>query len=110
MQHSGNDVYGDFIASIGANAFQIQFVGDFLHGRAVRITCECVKHGRGGQRVELIILLAVDDISKRQSAAVVFALQSIFGETANDFLRKLGGIILRHALKDRFEQDAFCAV
>ena len=45
VQHSGNDVYGDFIASIGANAFQIQFVGDFLHGRAVRITCECVNQG-----------------------------------------------------------------
>lgn len=63
----------------------------------------------GGNRVDLIELVLVDHIAEGRRPAVEFAFQSILRHAAVDLLCQLRGVVLRHSLQNRFQQDALRA-
>ena len=77
VQHVLDTVIGHFLSAGILDAFFIEPVANLRHSRTFVISLERFKDKGRSQRIDLEILLAVNDISKGKSAAVVFAsLQS----------------------------------
>ena len=54
--------------------------------------------------------VTVDGVTESRRAAVVLALQSVLRMAPDDLFRQLGGVVFRHALQKRFQDDALWSV
>ncbi|CCZ20213.1 unknown [Candidatus Apopatosoma intestinale] len=99
VQHSCHSVEGDLRSSNSADTFDIQLVGDFLHRCTFCIFLESIKNSGRGNGINLEELIFVNGVSDRKCAAVVFALERVFGQTSYHFFGELGRIVFSHTFK-----------
>jgi len=61
-------------------------------------------------RVDLIILVLVDDIAESGGAAVILAFQGVLCVAPYHLFGQFGGVVFRHALQHTFQDDTLRAV
>ena len=110
-------LYGGVQKNVGPAGVVIMIIredlirDDVLHLITVCIARENFLHNGRGDRVRLKQSgFGIHTISIRKLTAVAHALQRIFLMTALDLHGKLGGVVLVHALQQRFQNDALRAV
>ena len=99
-------VIGHFLTSCVLHTTLVEPVPDLRHGSPLVIALKSLQHERGGQRVKLETLVAVDLIADGQGAAVVLGFQSVFCHATDYFLGQIGGIVLGIALQHTLQNDA----
>lgn len=72
------------------------------HGRAFIVHLECIQYKGSLDRVDLKMLLAVNQIANGGIAPIELTLQSILCHAAANLLRKISGEIFCKALQNRF--------
>lgn len=82
-------------------------VADLRHGRAHVVSLERIQHKERGQRVNLKILLVINEIPDGPRSAIVFAFQRIIRHTSYDFFGEIGGVVFRITLQNGFQDNAF---
>lgn len=110
VQHVLYGIEGQLASSLVGNTFCVERIPHFLHSRAAVIPLESLQNKWCCQRIDLEVLLRVDHIANGHRAAVEFALEGVVRHAANDFFRKVSGVVFRIALKDGFENDALRAL
>ena len=103
-------VVADLVSPCGSDALFIQPVPDLCQGRAFVVLLKRFQHKRSSIRIKLEMLIVVDHIAQRHCAAVVFGLERVFCHAAHNLLGKIGGIVFRVTLQNRFEDDTLCTV
>ena len=84
FQHTGDKVEVDFPSPYRGDAVLHQIVHDFFHGGPLVVPGERLQHNRGGAGVYLVVFVLVDGKTIGDSAAVVFAFQSVFRMAPDD--------------------------
>ena len=97
-----------FLAPIVFQTTAVQIVYNACCCLATGVTSKNFKRNRCSCGINLIMLVLIDHITIRNSAAVVFAFERIFGHAASHFLCKVSRIIFSHAFQHRFKDNAFC--
>ena len=110
VQHVLDTVVGHFLSAGILDSFLIEPITNLRHSRTFIISLERFKDKRRGQRIDLEILLAVNDISEGMGAAVVFAFQRVFCHAPYNFFCKVSRIIFSHSLKHGFQQNTLGSI
>ena len=79
-------------------------VDDFL---AISITFKRLPHKGCGQRINLIMLFFIHIETDGYTAAVALAFEGVLHVSPKYLFREVGGVVFRHALQYRFQQNAF---
>ena len=106
IQHGG---VAYWLAAGATYLFFFEIVVNFFGSLAACAHIEDEPNNRRGFLVDCQPMVN-DFIAERDSAAVLFAFKSIFTEAALNVLRKVGGVVFRHALNHRFQDYALGSV
>ena len=110
VQHVLYGIEGQLASSLVGNTFPVRLVPLFLHSRAAVIPLESLQNKWCCQRIDLKMLLVIDYITNRQTAAVKFAFQSIVCHAPDDLFGKVGGVVFRITFQNRFQNDTLRAL
>ena len=93
FQNFGNAVDRMLTATVIANVMPVQVIPNLRHGGAFIIHLEYIQYKGGLDRVDLKMLLAVNQIANGGIASVELTLQSILCHATANLLRKISGEI-----------------
>ena len=110
VQHVLYGIEGQLATSLVGNTFRVERIPHFLHSRAAVIPLESLQNKWCCQRIDLKMLLVIDYITNRQTAAVKFAFQSIVCHAPDDLFGKVGGVVFRITFQNRFQNDTLRAI
>lgn len=110
LQHTGNKVQINLPAPYCGKAILRHILHDFFHRGPLVVADITFQHHGGGVRVDLIILVLVDDIAESGGAAVILAFQGVLCVAPYHLFGQFGGVVFRHALQHTFQDDTLRAV
>lgn len=106
-EHLSDAVDGMLAAPIVGHIMFIQIFHNLRHGGAFIVHLERIQHKRRFHRVDLKILVTVNDVAHGGIATVELALQGILCHTTIDLFRKVSRKVFRISFQYGFHQDAF---
>ncbi len=99
-------VVGHLLAPCILHTLFVEPVPDLGHSGPLVIPLERLTDKRGGERVKLEILVAVNQIADRTGAAVILGFQGIFRHAPNYLFGQVSGVVFGITLQHAFQNDA----
>ena len=93
-------VFVEAVALGRADASCVQIFDDIGDGLATCISAEHFKNKRCLRRIDLVMLLVIDHIAKRNRATVETALEGVLGHASRHLLSQISGIVFRHTFSN----------
>ena len=106
-EHLSNAVDGMLAVPVIGHIMLIQIIQNLRHSGAFIVHLESIQHKRRFYRVDLEILVTVNDVTHGRIAAVELAFQGILCHPPIDLFRKVGRKVFRISLQYGFHQNAF---
>ena len=98
-------VVGHLLAPCVLHALLVEPVADGCHGSPLVVTLECLPDKGSGKRVNLEVLIAVNQIADRTSAAVILGFQGVFRHAPDYLFGQVGGVVFGITLQHAFQND-----
>ena len=109
-EHSLNAVEVDGTATAVSDASLLKKSNKLLHGSPFIVALKGLQYEWCFQRIELIMLLCVDDVTKWYRAAVKLLLECVLCQAAAYLFSEVSGIIFCKTFQHGLQDDALCAV
>jgi len=103
-------VVGHFLAPCILHALFVEPIPYLLHGGPLVIPMERFTDKRGGKRVKLEVLVAVDLIADGQSAVIEFTFQCVLRHAPDHLFGQVGGVVFGVTLQHALQNDALGSV
>ena len=100
-----NAVIGHLLASCVLHTLLVKPVTDGCHGGSLVVTLECLPDKGSSKRVKLEVLVAVNQIADRTSAAVILGFQGVFRHAPDYLFGQVGGVVFGITLQHAFQND-----
>ena len=98
-------VVGHLLAPCVLHTLLVEPVADGCHGSPLVVTLECLPDKGSGKRVKLEVLIAVNQIADRTSAAVILGFQGILRHAPDYLFGQIGGVVFSISFQDAFQND-----
>ena len=98
-------VVGHLVTPCVLHTLLVEPVTDGCHGSSLVVTLECLPDKGSGKRVKLEVLIAVNQIADRTSAAVILGFQGILRHATDYLFGQIGGVVFSISFQDAFQND-----